>query len=190
MKHRKGLQIAVVGMVVWLLAGLACNFSGSRPATPTPARSTIEEVDALPVAPTTTVPTVETLTPEDDADEPPTDSGSPVVGSIELEDGRCCAGGMAGETIQIAAVLSAESSGDQVTEMRFSTAGSGCRESPSLAGTAWEPFARQKEFPFRVAINWVGFNVWVQFRDDQGRLSALYCDDISVEGMPAPPPGS
>jgi len=31
-------------------------------------------------------------------------------------------------------------------------------------------------------------NVSVQYRDALGNLSPVYCDDISLEGMPAPPP--
>ncbi len=35
-----------------------------------------------------------------------------------------------------------------------------------------------------IAIHWVGYYVSVQYMDDNGNLSAVYQDDISVEGHP------
>jgi hypothetical protein len=52
----------------------------------------------------------------------------------------------------------------------------------------WQPFVAQVDYPFRPPINWSGFYISVQYRDELGNLSPVYCDDISVEGMPAPPP--
>jgi hypothetical protein len=51
---------------------------------------------------------------------------------------------------------------------------------------SWERFAASKTFPVYVALNWVGFYVSAQFQDEHGNLSPVYCDDISVEGMPPP----
>jgi hypothetical protein len=38
-----------------------------------------------------------------------------------------------------------------------------------------------------VPINWTTFAVSVQYRDEKGNVSLVYCDDIGVEGMPATP---
>ena len=50
---------------------------------------------------------------------------------------------------------------------------------------AWQPYVRDISFEAPVFINWVGFYVQVQFRDELGNLSPIFVDDISVEGMPA-----
>jgi hypothetical protein len=40
-----------------------------------------------------------------------------------------------------------------------------------------------------VPINWTGFYVSVQYRDAEGNLSPVVCDDISIEGhSPTPTP--
>lgn len=119
---------------------------------------------------------------------PPTEgaSESPVSGEVILEEGRCCAGGVEGQTIEIQAAFMAESTAGNVTELRISETG-GCATQEIMDQSSWEPFVSEKGFPFEVAINWVGFYLSVQYRDDAGNLSPIYCDDISVEGMPASP---
>ena len=62
----------------------------------------------------------------------------------------------------------------------------GCSANQDMESAAWEPFAESKTFPVYVALNWVGFYVSAQFQDEHGNLSPVYCDDISVEGMPPP----
>ncbi len=57
----------------------------------------------------------------------------------------------------------------------------------ALAEAAWEPFAGEKYYPWKVATNWIGVWIYVQFRDDQGNVSPIYSDDISIEGMYASP---
>ena len=74
----------------------------------------------------------------------------------------------------------------EVREMR-TRAAMYCVQPDEIAGEPWQPFAPGKTFPFTPPINWVGFYVTVQFRDSAGNLSPLYCDDISVEGMPPQP---
>lgn len=112
----------------------------------------------------------------------------PVTGSVLLEGGACCAGGQVGETIQIDAEFTAASPYATVTDMRVATRyGFGCLSEIELSHTEWEPFATAKSFPVTLAINWVGFYVTVQYRDSADHLSSVYCDDISVEGMPPPP---
>jgi hypothetical protein len=51
----------------------------------------------------------------------------------------------------------------------------------------WEPFTTTRTFSVPVAINWAGFYVAAQYQDEKGNLSPVYCDDISVEGMPPTP---
>lgn len=110
----------------------------------------------------------------------------PVRGSVEIEGGRCCAGGIAGETIQIDVTFEATSPLAEVTEMRIRAGGVRFTES-EMAEAEWEPFASLKTYPVYVALNWVGFYVSVQYRDAQGNLSPVYHDDISVEGHPPTP---
>ncbi len=115
-----------------------------------------------------------------------TQAAFPVGGSVLIEGGRCCAGGVEGETIQIDVEFEASSPFDEVTDMRVRTGGRFWSEA-EMSQAEWEPFGPTKSYPFRVVINWVGFYVSVQYRDAQGNLSPVYHDDISVEGHPAPP---
>jgi hypothetical protein len=66
-------------------------------------------------------------------------------------------------------------------------AGMRCYSEAELVDAAWEPFRASVTEPFTItAINWVGHYLSVQYRDSLGNLSNVACDDISVEGMPAP----
>jgi hypothetical protein len=91
-------------------------------------------------------------------------------------------GGYVGDTIQVSVTFTATSRVAVVTEMH--TSGS-CR-TEAFQEAAWEPFVGKKTFPVQVILNWVGLVISVQYRDAQGNLSPVYCDDISVEGMPRP----
>jgi len=64
--------------------------------------------------------------------------------------------------------------------------GHGCSED-TLAATPWEPLASLKSYPVQVIIIWVGWYISLQYRDTSGNISPMYCDDISVEGMPPQP---
>jgi hypothetical protein len=112
-----------------------------------------------------------------------TQSAYPVVGSVSWEGGRCCAGGVAGQTIQVRADFTAESPGGNVREMRVRIGGL-CFSEDELAAAAWEPFTPSKSYPHTLVTNWVGLYISVQYRDEAGNLSPAYCDDISIEGMP------
>jgi hypothetical protein len=107
----------------------------------------------------------------------------PVLGSLVIEDGHCCASGKAGETIEITVAFQASSPFGEVTEMRVRQGQIPLSED-ELGDVEWEPFAPDKIYAVPVAINWVGHFVTVQFRDAQGNLSPVYHDDIAVEGMP------
>jgi hypothetical protein len=122
---------------------------------------------------------------------PPTPSGFPrptpfVVGSLLIEDGKCCVGAIAGQSIPIQVTFQAESPMAEVTSMRVRTGSTSFEESDFL-DTEWEPFSSMMTFEYVAPLNWTGFHVTVQFRDALGNLSALYTNDISVEGMLAPP---
>ncbi len=114
-----------------------------------------------------------------------TQKAFPVTGSVLIEGGRSAAGGTAGSQISLKVQLAASSPAGKVTEMRVQTTG-GCNQ-PTLTA-AWEPFTPEKTFTTTLALNWVGFYVAAQFRDDNSHLSPVYCDDISLEGMPARTP--
>jgi hypothetical protein len=110
----------------------------------------------------------------------------PVQGTVIIEEGRCCAGGVAGDTINVAVSFRASSQQAEVTEMRVRVGGMAFNEE-QMADIPWEPFARQRRYPVYVAINWAGFYISVQYRDALGNMSPVYVDDISVEGMPPTP---
>ncbi len=110
----------------------------------------------------------------------------PVIGSVEIEQGRCCVGGIAGDTLQIQVAFDASSPHGEVTQMR-TRAGALQFTERQMEEAEWEAFEPFKAFPVSVALNWVGYYVSVQFQDEQGNLSPVYYDDISVEGLPPSP---
>jgi hypothetical protein len=107
----------------------------------------------------------------------------PVSGSVSIEGGRCCAGGVAGSQISLNVEFQATSSAGKVTEMRVQTGG-GCPKDPAQLKAGWEPFQPTQRYPTSLGINWIGWYISVQYRDEKGNLSAVYCDDISLEGSP------
>lgn len=111
----------------------------------------------------------------------------PVTGSVQIEGGRSAVGGTAGTSLDIQVMFSASSPYGAVTDMRIKAGGTCQPEKIDLSGAAWEPFAPVKTYPFTAPINWVGFTIAVQYRDERGNLSQIACDDISVEGMPPQP---
>jgi hypothetical protein len=118
---------------------------------------------------------------------PGTQASYPVTGSIVLQEGRCCAGGIVGQTITIQVDYAAHSPFGKVEEMRTRFSGS-CMNENEFVQEQWRPFVVQEKVPMQIsAINWIGYWAGVQYRDSQGNLSPVYCDDISLEGMPAPP---
>ena len=160
-------------LFVLTLAALAC--SGGQPATPTATWAPSPTAPPEPPAPATQTPIPDGGTPLSGA----------VTGSVLIEEGRSAAGGIAGETINVSVAFDASSTAADVTEMRV-LHGS-CRTEAEMADAPWQPYATEVSYPFMLPINWVGFYVSVQYRDALGNLSPVYCDDISLEGMPAPP---
>jgi hypothetical protein len=107
-----------------------------------------------------------------------------VYGFVLIEDGACCVGGPAGSTLEVRVSFSAGSPFAEVTEMRV-RAGTHAFSEGEMAEAPWEPFVPGRIYPVSVAINWTGFYISAQFRDSLGNPSALYSDDISVEGFPS-----
>ena len=107
----------------------------------------------------------------------------PVTGSVVIENGRCCAGGIEGTEITLQVAFQAESPDAKVTEMRVQTGG-GCLRDEGNLNAAWEPFVPSRSYTTTLGLNWVGYYVNVQYRDENGSLSPVYCDDISLEGSP------
>lgn len=107
-------------------------------------------------------------------------------GSVIIEDGACCIGAIAGETINLRANQEGCSDYGAVVEMRLRGHGY-CLPEGDLRQQSWEPFAGERIFPVQTAINWMGFYVSFQFRDALGNISPVYCDDIAIEGQLAPP---
>ena len=114
-----------------------------------------------------------------------TQTAYPVSGSVQIEGGRCCAGGTAGTTIQLQVDFQAASRTGEVTEMKVQVGP--CVRKPSDLESSWEPFQPQRTYETTLAINWVGWSISVQYRDSGGNLSPVYCDDISLEGSPPNP---
>jgi hypothetical protein len=48
----------------------------------------------------------------------------------------------------------------------------------------WEPLVAEQVYTFTPPLNFVGIQLEVQYQDTQGTESPVYCDDITVEGMP------
>lgn len=110
----------------------------------------------------------------------------PVTGSVVLKGGASVAGGTAGSALAMDAAFTASSPSGPVTEMRTATRyGGGCLK--DMSSVTWQPFALTKTFTLTIGLNFIGFYVSAQFRDANGNLSPIVCDDISVEGMPAQP---
>jgi hypothetical protein len=112
----------------------------------------------------------------------------PVQGSVEIENGFCCAGGYVGQTITLTVEYTATSPFAPVTEMRTYFRSGGCLSEPEMSELEWEPLVLERDYPVLVAINWVPFYASVQYRDALGYISPIYCDDIAVEGHPTPEP--
>jgi hypothetical protein len=96
-------------------------------------------------------------------------------------------GGTSGETIELSVAFSASSTAGEVTEMRVGAGLGGCVREAEMEGYTWEPFAPEKVYTTTAFINIQGWYANVQYRDAAGNVSPAYCDDISVEGMPAQP---
>ena len=110
-----------------------------------------------------------------------TQTAYPVEGSVDVAPGVSAVGSTAGDTIDVTVVFSATSAFGAVTEMRIS---GGMCSPDTLQSAPWEPYAPMKTYPVYVALNWTTFAISVQYRDEKGNLSQVFCDQTGVEGMP------
>lgn len=111
----------------------------------------------------------------------PTQAVYKVKGMVLLEEGACCVGGPVGQPVTITAAFDAKSPSSKVGQMRVAEQ---CLTPAEMEAFPWEPLADTKDFSFTPPVaNWFGFTVGVQYRDEQGNLSEVVCDDIAVEGM-------
>lgn len=169
-------------LVVFLLS--ACNLPARATGLPTTAPALPSDTATLrPMTETPVTPPVPSLTPIRRL----TPGADGVNGGIVLQDGGCCIGGIVNSTANLRIDLPAASTGSTVTEMRLRLGGGGCAGEAEMEALPWQPYQPSLDHALRIqAINWVGWYASVQYRDGQGRLSPVYCDDISVEGMPSP----
>lgn len=107
----------------------------------------------------------------------------PIHGGLEIEQGKCCVGGIAGETTTVQVRFFAESPFSEITAMRV-FAGARPQSPEIFEQLPWQPFTSTISFEVPIVLNWTGFYVQVQFRDGLENLSPVFVDDISVEGMP------
>ncbi len=162
--------------------------------TPSPAGNASTAVPTntgVPATATVFVPpptdTIAPATARPDSD-PGTPTGmlpaSPVTGSVLVEGGNSMTGGVAGEIIDMSVTFTASSAAGRVTDMRVDAGAAGCAQE-AMESYPWEPFEAEKVYTTTAFINFQGWYVNVQYRDAQGNVSPVYCDDISIEGMPA-----
>ncbi|MDQ3930685.1 MAG: hypothetical protein M3328_16260 [Chloroflexota bacterium] len=154
------------------------------PATPTTFPSATTAPEATSTTPPTNTPAP--LTPSADSG-PGTPSTSPVTGSVLVEGGNSMAGGAAGKTIELSVAFNATSTAGEVTEMRVVAGSFGCSQEEDMSAATWEPFAAEKVYTTTAFINFQGWYASAQYRDAAGNVSPVYCDDISIEGMPPAP---
>ena len=128
---------------------------------------------------------VDTLPPQVQIAVAPTATPSGVWGSVEIEGGASLVGGKERTTIPIHVAFDAWSPSADIEEMRLGTGG--CLAEAEMEQAEWEPFQPSTAFSVNAAINIRGFYVSVEYRDAEGNVSPVYCDDISVEGEPGDP---
>ena len=105
-----------------------------------------------------------------------------ITGLVEIENGRCCAGGMAGQALELDVKFEAQSlAGYPVTEMRVRLGGIAMEEG-DLVEEEWIPFRTQDMLIIEPGVNWTTYVLNVQFRDKAGNLSAVFSDEIAIEG--------
>jgi hypothetical protein len=186
-----------LALVVLLLAALGCSLGGPNGVVKVTVSvpPTLEPIKLTPTPrkPTDTAQvrvTPPTLTPLPPPELTASAAPTPVFkvsGGVVLQDGACCIGGIVGPIKPLKITYQASSPEGAVTEMRTAPGG-GCKVEADLSAAPWRLFVSQEQQQMAIsAINWVGYYWRVQYRDSQGNLSAVYCDDISVEGAPAPP---
>lgn len=106
------------------------------------------------------------------------------LGAVIIEGDLCCAGGTAGDEVDLTVEFLVQSRGGEVTEMRVLA---GSASSADIDKVSWEPYVQEKTYSAILATNWTTFWVHVQFRDSSGAISEVFSDEIALEGMPPAP---
>jgi hypothetical protein len=104
---------------------------------------------------------------------------------VMIEEGGCCVGGTAGETIEVTVQFLPEQTdlAEPAVEMRVIT-GVANVTAADMVNQPWGPVVEEVSYQVYLAINWTTFWVHVQYRTADGAVSAVYSDEIGVEGMP------
>ena len=107
---------------------------------------------------------------------------------VVIEDGSCCVGGTAGESIMVHVRFLPEQTelAEPAMEMRVMT-GPQDVTAVDMTKQPWQPLVEEASYEVYLWINWTTFWVHVQYRTAGGSISAIYSDEIAVEGMPVPP---
>lgn len=111
----------------------------------------------------------------------PTLLAYPVTGSVKIHGSPCCIGGKIGSVLDIPVDFSATSQSASVNQMRVAN---GCPNETEIQHSSWEQMVPQKTYTTTAVSGFVGWYIGVQYRDEKSNLSRVYCDNISVEGMP------
>jgi hypothetical protein len=106
------------------------------------------------------------------------------MGGVIIEGDVCCAGGTAGDEVELTVEFLVQSRGGEVTEMRVLV---GHASTADIDQVSWEPYVQEKTYSTTLANNWTTFWVHVQFRDSSGGISEVFSDEIALEGMPPAP---
>lgn len=130
-----------------------------------------------------TVDTTGPITPIPDVSPvPPTLSGS-----VTIEEGKEMAGDVADSPISIKVQFAATGMMGGATRMRVGAGTAGCLSESDMETQPWEQFVAEKTYTTTTSIGIKGWYVSAQYQDQAGTRSLVYCDDISVEGMPPTP---
>lgn len=106
---------------------------------------------------------------------------SDFCGSVVIENGGvCCIGGRPGATVQIPVSFRAVSASGAVSDMRIDN---GLCSSVEPINAVWEPFDTQKVYTRTLPPGWGTFDVRVQYRDEAGFVSKVYCAEVTLEGF-------
>lgn len=111
----------------------------------------------------------------------PTLLAFPVTGSVKILGSPCCIGGKIGSVLEVPVSFTAASQSGKVNEMRIAHS---CPNETEIQRSDWEQMVPQKTYTTTAVSGFVGWYIGVQYRDEKGNLSRVYCDNISVEGMP------
>lgn len=110
------------------------------------------------------------------------------TGSVTIEQGMSMVGTVIGGKIDMWVWFEAESSAAPVSEMRVDDGTSGgCRDEKSMAAFPWRSRTLELTYSTTASSGIQSYYVSAQYRDNAGNVSPVYCDDISIEGMPPTP---